>query len=120
VAVSVIVVDNDPDFLALAMRICDGLGLEVAATAPDAASAINAAKETKPQAALVDIELPDRDGIELGAELATMPWHPQVVLTSTSGDAYSPVETSKSGVEMPFIPKAELAGDRLRDLLVGE
>jgi DNA-binding NarL/FixJ family response regulator len=120
VAISVLLVDDDPDFLALAIRVCEGMGFEVVGTAHDAASAIATAKETKPQAALIDIGLPDRDGIDLGTELAALPWSPRVVLTSTDSDADSAVERSERAEALPFIPKEDVATEHLRRLLGAE
>ena len=113
-----LLVDDDSDFLALATRVFEGMGARVVATARDAESALAAANDTRPEAVLVDVGLPDRDGIDLGSELAAMPWKPRVVLTSTDSDVDRDVESR--GVKLPFIPKENLATDRLRTLLVGE
>jgi DNA-binding response OmpR family regulator len=109
-----LLVDDDPNFLTLATRISKGMGLEVVATARDAASALIAANDTRPDAMLVDIGLPDRDGIHLGAELAALPWRPRVVLTSTDTEADRALDSR--AVTLPFIPKKELSPDRLRSL----
>ena len=87
------------------------------ATAVDAASALTAAKATRPQAALVDVGLPDRDGIELGTELAGLPWGPRVVLTSTDDAIDDEIQSGDREVKLPFITKENLAGDRLFRLL---
>ncbi len=116
-AVSILIVDDDPDFLALASRVVRSQGGEVVATAVDAASALTAANATRPQAALVDVGLPDRDGIELGTELAGLPWRPRVVLTSTDDDIDDEIQSGDKEVKLPFITKENLAGDRLFRLL---
>jgi CheY-like chemotaxis protein len=116
---SVLLVDDDPIFLSLAARFLEGLGLEVVATAQDAAAAIAAADATRPQAALVDVGLPDREGIDLAYQLAALPWGPQVVLTSTDRDAVSAV-VARDGHRLPFVPKEELADGPLRRLLTAE
>jgi DNA-binding response OmpR family regulator len=110
-----LLVDDDPNFLALATGISEGAGLEVVATARDAASALIAANDTQPDAMLVDVGLPGRrDGIHLGTELAALPWRPQVVLTSTDGEAVRALDSR--AVTLPFIPKKELSPDRLRSV----
>jgi two-component system response regulator RegA len=101
-ALSVLLVDDDPTFLALASRVLQEMGAEVA-TAPDASAAIEAANEMKPDAALVDVWLPDRGGIDLGYEIAALP-----VVSSIPRDGRT---------TLPFVPKEELAGSRLRSLL---
>lgn len=117
-AVSVLLVDDDPTFLSLATRLLEGIGLHVVATAEDAAAAIAAAGATRPDAVVVDIELPDRDGIELAYELAALQWRPRVVLTSTDRDALSSVEARDERPELPFVPKEELGDGALRRLLL--
>jgi CheY-like chemotaxis protein len=117
VAFSVLVVDDDPTSLSLASRVLEEGGVEVVTTAADAGSAIAAANETKPDAALVDVGLPDRDGIDLAYELAALPWRPRVVLMSTDRDAISAIGAQYDGEVLPFVPKEELAAGRLRRLL---
>ena len=84
---SVLIVDDDPAFLALAARVCSALGIAVIQRAPNAVIAVKLANATRPEGALVDISLPDRDGIDLAYELAALPWAPTVVLTSSDADA---------------------------------
>jgi CheY-like chemotaxis protein len=113
----VLIVDDDQGFLALAARILRGMGIEVVATAGDAAQALRAVQDLRPDAALVDMGLPDRDGIDLAHELSKMPWKPRVILTSGDGDALLAIETLERQRRLPFIPKAELATDNLRQML---
>ena len=120
VATSALLVDDTPDYLALLTRVLEGMGIEVVATAPDAASAIRAAGSMKPDIALVDVGLPDRDGVDLGYELADLPWRPHVVLMSTDRDAVSGVEARPGRDALAFIPKEDLADGRLSRLLSSE
>jgi DNA-binding NarL/FixJ family response regulator len=114
---SVLVVDDDPAFRRLAARILDAFGLAVAGEAETAAAAISVAATLRPDAVLVDIGLPDSDGIALARELAALPWHPRVVLTSTNAEAATVSEVRRSGAEA-FVPKNELPGAAL-DTLFG-
>ena len=114
---SILVVDDDPIFLSLATRILTQAGLEVVATADDAAGAVSAANATKPDAALVDVGLPDREGVNLAYELAELPWRPRVVLTSTDSDAGFALEVSDGRPRLPFIAKEDLANGGLPSLL---
>jgi two-component system nitrate/nitrite response regulator NarL len=120
VAASVLLVDDDLTFRSLATRILKSLGFDVVATAHDAAAAIAAANALRPEAALVDVGLPDRDGVDLASELAALPWHPRVVLTSTDWDTAAFVEAAGEGCALPFIPKEELPTAPLRRLLTAE
>ena len=116
-ASSVLIVDDDPAFLSLATRVLEGMGIDVVATAQSAVTAVAAANASKPDAALVDIGLPDRGGIELAYELAALPWGPRVVLTSTDEDAARAVERRDGRPRVPFVPKDELPTASLRRLL---
>ena len=114
---SVLIVDDDRSFLSLAARILTEAGFEVVATAEDAAAALAAANGTKPGAALVDVGLPDRAGVDLAYELAELPWRPRVVLTSTDVDAGCALEVTEGRARLPFIAKEDLANGRLASLL---
>ena len=114
---SVLIVDDDPSFLSLATRILAQAGFEVVATAEDAAGAVSAANATKPDAALVDVGLPDREGVDLAYELAELPWRPRVVLTSTDSDAGFALDVFDGRPRLPFIAKADLANGQLASLL---
>jgi DNA-binding NarL/FixJ family response regulator len=113
---SVLVVDDDPAFRELAQRILADAGLKVVGQADSAAAAISAANAMKPDAALVDVDLPDRNGIALAEELTALPWGPRVVLTSVDPDAAGPDDVRRSGA-LAFLHKAELANGNLRSLL---
>src|SRR5215208_3000038 len=115
---SVLVVDDDPTFRSLALRILSGVGLLVVGEAPDAATAIAAATLLKPDAVLVDIGLPDRDGLSLARELVQLPWSPRVVLTSTDAEAATLSEVRRTGAAA-FIPKPELPDAALERLFMG-
>jgi DNA-binding NarL/FixJ family response regulator len=115
---SVLIVDDDPIFVSLASRILAQSGLEVVATADDAAGAVAAAEATRADAVLVDIGLPDRGGVDLAYELAALPWRPRVVLTSTESDAGYAVEGRDGRPGLPFLPKDELANGQLPELLM--
>src|SRR4051794_4972580 len=66
---SVLIVDDDPGFRRLAFRLLTNAGLTVVAEAADAREAVVAANAAKPDGILVDVGLPDRDGLELAHEL---------------------------------------------------
>jgi CheY-like chemotaxis protein len=117
---SVLAVDDDPDFLALAVQVLAGLGVAGVLTAGDAATALEVALAERPGAVLIDVDLPDRDGIDLARELDRLPWGPRVVLTSTDRDAGRAIAPTDGRPDLPFIAKEDLAGRELRGLLLGE
>ena len=83
------VVDDDPVFRALARGVLAAEGLVVVAEAESVAAAIDVVEAVRPDAVLVDVGLPDGDGIALALRLSSLPWRPRVVLTSTGPDAAS-------------------------------
>jgi ActR/RegA family two-component response regulator len=115
----VLIVDDDAPFLSLAARILKDLGIAEVVTAEDAGTAIRAANATRPAAALVDLGLTDRNGIDLAHELAGLPWRPRVVLTSTDRDAGSAIG-SDGRAPLPFVPKDDLTTAPLRRMLISE
>lgn len=114
---TVVVVDDDAAFRALARRVLSAAGLSVVGEADSVATALAAAKDLQPDALLVDVGLPDGDGVALARELTALPWRPRVVLTSIDADVASPGEVRGSGAN-GFAPKDELPNAGLR-LLVG-
>jgi two-component system nitrate/nitrite response regulator NarL len=110
---TVLIVDDDPAFLALATRMLENLGAHVAATAGTAMDALAAAHAVRPVAALVDVGLPDRNGIDLARDLVALSWRPRVVLTSSDRDS---APTAAEDGAVPFVPKEELPNAPLREL----
>jgi CheY-like chemotaxis protein len=116
---SVLVVDDDADFRELAGRLLAASGLTVVGEADSVEAARTVAVELKPSAALVDVELPDGDGLALARELAVLPWHPSIVLTSIDGDITTAGEARLAGARA-FVAKANLPDVPLARLLGGE
>jgi DNA-binding NarL/FixJ family response regulator len=113
---SVLVVDDDPAFRRLAQRMLAVFDLAVAGEADTVASAITAAGSLRPDAVLVDVGLPDGDGIALARKLTALPWRPRVVLTSSDADAASPNDVRLCRAEA-FVPKDQLPNAALNRLL---
>ena len=116
---SILLVDDDPAFRELAGRFLTDLGLHVTAQADTAAAALAMAEEIRPDLALVDIDLPDGDGISLAGALTALPGGPRVVLTSVDPDAAAPDEVRRCGAHA-FLSKDKLANGSLLRLLEGD
>jgi CheY-like chemotaxis protein len=114
----VLVVDDDAAFRELASDLLGKLGLDVAGAAGTFGDGAAAAEALRPDAALVDVGLPDGDGLELAQRLAALPWSPRVVITSSDADAVTDDAARALGA-VAFLPKTELADGRLRPLLTG-
>jgi CheY-like chemotaxis protein len=116
---SVLVVDDDAEFRKLASRMLAASGLSVVGEAGSVKEALVAAVRLEPSAALVDIELPDGDGLALARELTALPWHPRVLLTSIDPEITSNEEVREAGAAA-FVAKAELPNAPLPRLLGAE
>ena len=116
---SVLVVDDDPAFRALAVRILTAAGLKVVGEADSVAAARAAVVEQKPGAALVDIDLPDGNGIALARELKNLPGRPRVLLTSVDGDAVRPEDVRRAGA-IAFVHKSDLPNSGIHELFTVE
>jgi DNA-binding NarL/FixJ family response regulator len=114
----VLVIDDDAGFRVLARKMLTASGLTVIGEAENVAAGSSAAEELKPDAALVDVMLPDGDGVALARELAALPWEPRVLLTSSSPDAAAEEDFDGTGV-IGFVPKSELPAAPLDRLLGG-
>jgi DNA-binding NarL/FixJ family response regulator len=113
---SVVVIDDDPAFRDLARRLLTLTGMAVVGEADSVATGLETTAAQHPQAVLVDIGLPDGDGIELARRLADLPWRPRVVLTSADPGAATSELVRASGAR-GFAPKQELAGAALSMLV---
>jgi DNA-binding NarL/FixJ family response regulator len=116
--VSVLIVDDDAGFRGLARRLIASLGLTVAGEAATAAAALEAATALRPDAALVDVGLPDGDGRDVAKALVALSWHPLVVLTSSDPDAVSDADIARCGAS-GFVPKEELPDGATRHFVAG-
>jgi DNA-binding NarL/FixJ family response regulator len=109
----VLIVDDDPTFRALAVRLLKRAGLSVVGEADSVRRAMEAMLDLKPAAVLLDVGLPDGNGVTLAGELTALPWSPRVVLTSSDADAATPTEVDRAGAAA-FIAKGELTDVALR------
>ena len=115
---SVLVIVDDPEFRELAGRLLAAIGLTVVGEADSVAAALVVAVQLKPSAVLVDVELPDGDGVTLARELASLPWHRRVVLASINADITTAGEARLAGARA-FVAKADLPDAPLARLLGG-
>ena len=113
---SVLVVDDHAGFRAGVRHLLEAEGFEVVGEAVDAASGIEAARTLRPDLVLLDIRLPDFDGVLASRLIGALNGRSAIVLTSTCDSA----DLAGALADSPargFIPKSELSGDALRRLL---
>jgi DNA-binding NarL/FixJ family response regulator len=118
VSVSVLVVDDDPRFRELAARMLTAQGMVVVGQAATVREAMAAAAALRPDAVLVDVGLPDGDGLALTRHLADSPGRPRVVLTSSDPDATTPAEALGARA-VGFVAKDDLPDAPLARLFTG-
>jgi len=116
VATSVLIVDDNERFRSRARRWLEGDAFAVVAEAADGKSALEAAREHRPEVVLLDIELPDMGGLTVSSRLVREPDPPAVVLTSTHDAADYGARAADCGAR-GFLPKAELSAEALAALL---
>jgi DNA-binding NarL/FixJ family response regulator len=118
VRVSVLVVDDDSRFRWLAARMLSADDMAVVGQAATVREALETVMVVRPDAVLVDIGLPDGDGLSLCRRLAVLPWRPRIVLTSSDRDATTQEAALDAGA-LGFVAKDDLPDASLKRLLAG-
>lgn len=114
----IVIIDDDPSFLAAARELLEAEGFEVVAEAVNGLDGVAVASELHPDIVLVDVKLPDIDGFEVAERVADGDSAPPVVLTSirSAADFGSLIEASRARA---FIMKADITGEALAGFLEG-
>jgi DNA-binding NarL/FixJ family response regulator len=113
---TVLIVDDHAGFRARARELLAAEGFEVVGEAADAASAIEAARDLRPDVVLLDIQLPDLDGVRAAEQIERRNGRPAIVLISSRDVSYL-AGCLEESCACGFIPKSELSGDALREVL---
>jgi len=112
----VLIVDDHAGFRGVARRLLQEIGRQVVGEAGTGAEALRETRRLKPDLVLLDIQLPDVDGLAVAASLNAEPDPPAVVLVSSrdAGD-YGPRLLGCGA--LGFIAKADLSAESLMALL---
>ena len=117
-SIRVLIVDDDPYFrLAVATTLAHDDSLEfIVGEAGDGRAALEAIAEHAPDAVILDLRMPDLDGITVAKEIAKR-W-PQVRIVMVTGfdSAAERERAEEAGIET-FISKTKLSDYRLSELL---
>ena len=114
---TVLIVDDDPSYREAARMVLTARGLRVIAEADGAVQGLALARQMRPDAVLLDVYLPDGDGVALAERLSATSGC-RVVLTSSDRDAV-PDRLVRSSGAVGFVPKENLAGVALKLYLAG-
>jgi DNA-binding NarL/FixJ family response regulator len=113
---SVLIVDDSAPFRMTARALLVARGYTIAGTAEDGAGALDAIRTLRPDAVLLDVNLPDMDGVAVARTMTSDGAAPAVVLISTVERAALGDSVEACGAR-GFLAKSELASPRLMDLL---
>jgi DNA-binding NarL/FixJ family response regulator len=96
--------------------------LEVVAEAADGAEAVEVASRHSPDVALVDIRMPNVDGLEATRRLARLPSPPRVLVLTTFGHneyVYEAMKSGASGFLLKDVRRGQLT-DAIRKVVDGD
>ena len=103
----VLIVDDHEPFRAVARELLESAGYIVSGEAADAADALAAVAVDVPDAVLLDVQLPDRDGFSVATALTADGGPAVVLISSREADDYGRrVQTCGA---RGFIPKSRLS-----------
>lgn len=100
-----ILVVDDASFMRMMIKdILKKNSFEIAGEASDGLSAIEQYKETKPDAVMLDVTMPNMDGLQTLVELKKIDPHAKIIMCSAMGQESMVIEAIKSGAQ-DFIVK---------------
>ena len=114
-ATTIVIVDDDPRFRGIARRLLESEGFEVIGEASGGREALAVTRELEPEILLLDVQLPDIDGIEVATTLSAEGDRPAIVLTSTRDESDFGPQVEESGAR-GFVPKGEISAERITSL----
>jgi DNA-binding NarL/FixJ family response regulator len=95
--IRVMVVDDHPMWRDAVARDLADAGFDVVATAGDAREAVQRGRAVQPAVVVLDLNLPDRPGVEVCRQLMASEPTPRVLVLSASGEHGDVLEAVKSG-----------------------
>ncbi len=115
---SVLVVDDDASMVEKLSQLIRARGLEVVGSAASPVEAIEAVRQLRPEAILVDVKLGESDCFDLLRRLEALNAEVRVLLTSSDPDATTDRWARECGA-VGFVPKTDLVKADLNRYLGG-
>jgi DNA-binding NarL/FixJ family response regulator len=115
VAITVLLVDDHDAFRSAARAELEAGGMEVVAELGRAAGAVERTAALRPDVALLDIRLPDGDGVDLARQIQGAAPQTKVVVTSGMNAEDAEERLAAAGSTAPFLPKSRLTAHALRE-----
>jgi len=107
-----VIVDDNPSVIAAARGLLERDGITIAGVAANAADAVRAVEELRPDVVLVDIDLGGESGFGLAGRLA--PTTVILISTHAAGDYVDLVEASSAA---GFLAKSDISASAVRAIL---
>lgn len=115
---SVLIVDDNGSFRALARVLLEAGGFRVVGEADSIAAALASAEAARPDVVLLDIGLPDRDGVSACADVQAVFPAAAIVFCSVRGlDQYGDAVARSPAVG--FLTKSQLSAEALARIVAG-
>jgi two-component system chemotaxis response regulator CheY len=109
---TVLILDDSAFLRGILTDILDKHGLTVQGTAEDGETGLSMFTQLKPDLIILDIGLPDIDGIQVARRMIEMDCNAKIVMCSARGQLHTILESLKAGashfVTKPFLPEALL------------
>ncbi|MET0771495.1 MAG: response regulator transcription factor [Candidatus Limnocylindrales bacterium] len=117
---TVLTIDDQPRFRAVARQLVDSvLGLHAVGDASTGQEGMALARSLRPDVVLLDVNLPDIDGIEVCRQLRGERPTPTVILVSSDDEHEYAVAARECGA-IAFVPKQRLTAGLLQAILSGD
>ena len=114
-ATRVLIVDDHEPFRTVARELLEGAGYVIAGEAATAEEALAAVAADAPDAVLLDVQLPDRDGFSVASALMGVDGPTVVLISSREAEDYGR-RVAACGAR-GFIPKSKLSAATFAALL---
>jgi CheY-like chemotaxis protein len=119
VPATVLIVDDNPRFRSRARKWLESGGWDVIAEAADGGAALEAVALHRPEAVLLDVQLPDMSGLDVTEQVMKQADPPAIVLTSTHDAADFGARIADCGAR-GFLPKADFCAQTFDAILASE